>query len=345
MNNKLDESLALCLRGEFDASEEILRSLLPDQRAEYNLGWHAMRKGDLEIGFAGMNVGRWLGVFGNPRPLTSKSIYQKDFDSADKFMNRRATILFHSEGGFGDQIANIRFARDFHNMGFKVIASCSPDLYPLFKHLKFIDGFIPNYSEAGWVFHDCWVPAMSAAYVLEYDYNKLQERSNCFVRNSSPLFEKKKKNSSGPFKIGIRWSGNPQFEHEQFRRFPVQPFLDCFKNLGKDISVYSFQKDENLVSLKNTPIKDLRSKLKTWEHTYYQLAEMDLVVSSCTSVAHLSASMGIPTWIIVPILPYYLWALPGDTSPWYPSVTLLRQQTFGSWDSVFHTLSQKLNNL
>ena len=60
---------------------------------------------------------------------------------------------------------------------------------------------------------------------------------------------------------------------------------------------------------------------------------MDKVISSCTSVAHLAAAMGKETWIISPVLPYYLWADGKDTSIWYRNVKLFRQEKYGDWDA------------
>lgn len=74
---------------------------------------------------------------------------------------------------------------------------------------------------------------------------------------------------------------------------------------------------------------------------------MDLMISSCTSVAHLSAAMGKDTYVIVPVLPYHIWAHgcgnnPGEkgssTSPWYDSVTLFRQQYKNKWNEPFQDL-------
>ena len=52
--------------------------------------------------------------------------------------------------------------------------------------------------------------------------------------------------------------------------------------------------------------------------------------------------MGIPTWIVVPILPYYTWALPGNTSPWYDSVVLYRQTDVNEWETVFDKIHKNL---
>ena len=59
-------------------------------------------------------------------------------------------------------------------------------------------------------------------------------------------------------------------------------------------------------------------------------------------MAHLAAALGVETWIIVPILPYMPWAQPGATTPWYHSVRLFRQTTFGNWDAPLATVRAAL---
>jgi hypothetical protein len=53
--------------------------------------------------------------------------------------------------------------------------------------------------------------------------------------------------------------------------------------------------------------------------------------------------MGIETWIVVPILSYYLWALPGNQTPFYNSVTLFRQKKYGDWSAPFDEIKTNLN--
>jgi hypothetical protein len=67
---------------------------------------------------------------------------------------------------------------------------------------------------------------------------------------------------------------------------------------------------------------------------------MDLMITSCTSVAHLSAALGIPTWVMVPVMPYYTWAMPGNTSPWYDSVRLFRKDG-ETWDPVLENIDKE----
>jgi len=139
-------------------------------------------------------------------------------------------------------------------------------------------------------------------------------------------------------RVGLRWAGSPEFEHQQHRVFDPAPLFDLHKLPG--VTLYSLQRDDNLVD--GLPFADLRDQIKTWEDTASIVAGLDLVITSCTSIAHLAAALGIETWVIVPVLPYYVWAVPGERSDWYDSVRLFRQTTYGDWSAPLIAVSQAL---
>jgi hypothetical protein len=317
----LDQALEYCIKGKPEESEKILRTLEQDPPVLFNLGWHEMRLGNLYKGFDGMNMGRFINVFGSP-PIPGPIWRDQPLEGK--------TLLFRSEGGLGDEIANFRFAQEFKDKGAQVIVAGHPSLLPTFARHGFpcVTNLVAEQSGA---YYDYWVPGMSAAYVLEHEFNTLSGKPY-LTADPVPLAKK-----PGTLKVGIRWSGNPKFEHEQHRRFDPQPLIDLHKTEG--VTFYSFQRDEDL---RNVPFDDLQSDLKTWEDTASHLVSMDLVITSCTSVAHMSAALGIETWIIVPILPYYTWAVPGNKSAWYDSVTLFRQTEYGKWDDVFDRIKLAL---
>ena len=87
----------------------------------------------------------------------------------------------------------------------------------------------------------------------------------------------------------------------------------------------------------------LETSLADWKSTQKSISECELVITSCTSVAHLAAAIGVETWIVVPVLSYYLWALPGEKSPYYDGVTLFRQEMYGNWEVPFTKIKEKLN--
>lgn len=329
MKNKnmhpLDIALNFSINGFPDLGEEILRKQPQDDlRVLFNLGWHEMRHGNFKKGYEYFNYGRYISVFGLP-PI-SGTIW-KDEPLENK------TLLFRCEGGFGDQIANFRFAKQFEKMGARVLISCSHELMELFSRHGFI--CISN-DVCQYVHYDYWIPAMSAPFILGMEFEDLDGSPYITAKNPSKLFSK-----PNTLKVGIRWSGNPKFEDEQHRRFPPELMIDLHD--VPNTTFYSLQRDENCVD--GLPFADMREQLKSWDDTANIIAGLDLVITSCTSIAHLSAAIGIPTWIVTPIMPYYTWAVPGEKSSWYDSVKLFRQEKYGEWGVPFENIRKELTQI
>ena len=320
----LDLALESCINGHPEISEDILRAYpeQDDARVVFNLGWHEMRHGNLKKGLQMMDAGRFINVFGNAR--IPGSIW-KDEDLTNK------TLLFRCENGLGDQIMNFRFAKDFASKGARVVVSCAPELMPLFSRHGFVcidNGATP------YIQYDYWVPSMSAAHILGYDKDTFPGKAY-LTAEPKKLYAK-----PNTLKVGIRWAGNPKFEHEQHRRFDPQPLIDLHSIEG--VTLYSLQRDENLID--GLPFADLRDQMKTFEDTASIIQGLDLVITSCTSVAHLSAALGKPTWVIVPIMPYYAWAEQKSTSVWYDSVRIFRQKKYGEWSEPLNEVKSALLN-
>ena len=106
---------------------------------------------------------------------------------------------------------------------------------------------------------------------------------------------------SDKIKVGIRWSGSPLFEHQQFRIFPPEPLIDLHKY--KEVQFYSLQRDTDTRELPEEII-DLQHLIISWEDTAAAIMNLDLVITSCTSIAHLAGALGKRTWVISPILPF-----------------------------------------
>jgi hypothetical protein len=311
----LDLQLEASLRGDFEKSGQIMDKLLlerPDcNRVKFNAGWHELHRGELLKGHKCLARGRKERVFGN-EPRSG----QPEWKQGDV-----GTVLLTLEGGLGDQIHGFRYANDLEKLGNRVALACSPELAPMFAG-QFIT--VQHEASAG-VFHDFHVPAMSAPANLGYEYSDLSGEAY-IKRTAEPI----------KGRIGVRWSGNPQFEHEQHRKFPADLMFDAVRSLD----CISLQRDEGL-ELK--PGWMPQADVSNWEATRRSISECEKVITSCTSVAHLSAAMGIETWIVVPILPYYLWALPGSTTPYYDSVKLFRQETYGEWSAPFQQIKEELH--
>jgi hypothetical protein len=242
------------------------------------------------------------------------------------------------EAGFGDEMVYVRFAKELSERGGRVTIACSDGLKSMFSRILYASAVV-DYKASLAMYHDYWAPSMSTPYILGTTYETLSGEP--YLSASQEAIDKfKLVVNSDKLRVGVRWSGNPTFEHEQFRLFPEKLMFNAVNVDG--IQAYSLQKDWD----KGYPehIIPLDKYLNDWEDTAGAIGNMDLVISSCTSVAHLAAAMGKPTWIVVPILPYYTWALPINDSPWYDSVQLYRQEKINDWEPSFDKVNKDLKD-
>jgi len=311
---KLDEQLDAGIHGDFKNGWLIAQQLKEEtptcNRAAFNRGWYLLRQGKLLEGHKLLDQGRFEDVFGNRHIGSKQPIWNGE----------EGTVLLNLEGGVGDQIKSYRFAFDLKELENRVIISCSTEIASIFAE----EFAVVEHDVACGAYHDYWLPSMSSIVALGYEYKDL--KGTPYISRTADTI---------PGRIGVRWSGNPKFEHEQHRFFPANLLFDAVK--GYDC--VSLQRDKD-VELKPEWMK--QALLDDWQTTRKSISECELVISSCTSVAHLSAAMGIETWIVVPVLSYYIWALPGNKSPYYDSVTLYRQQKYGTWIDPFKSIKQDL---
>lgn len=75
------------------------------------------------------------------------------------------------------------------------------------------------------------------------------------------------------------------------------------------------------------------------------LKNLDLVISSDTSLVHMAGGLGVPTWIVLHWAADWRWLLDREDSPWYPTMRLFRQPEQGNWDKVFRQVFDELHEL
>ena len=89
-------------------------------------------------------------------------------------------------------------------------------------------------------------------------------------------------------------------------------------------------------------IIDYSDKLTDFSKTASLVKELDLVISSDTSVVHLCGALAVPVWVLVPKVPDFRWELKGENSSWYKSAKIFRQKSLGVWNSVFQSIYDKI---
>ena len=150
--------------------------------------------------------------------------------------------------------------------------------------------------------------------------------------------------------IGINWQGNPKTENALLkgRSLPLKTFAPIV--LHSNASLLSLQKGFGREQLDTCSFQDRfvgcqQQVHETWDflETAAIIANCDLIITSDTSVAHLTGGMGKTTWLLLHKVPDWRWGLKGDTSFWYPSMRLFRQKERGNWDEVLQRIAGAIN--
>jgi hypothetical protein len=320
----LDLQLTASKMGSFAEGWQLAQKIEKEEpnnhRAAFNRGWYLLRQGKIQEGYQLMDRGRIVGVFGNSAPNSPT----QPWDGKSK-----GTVLLNLEGGLGDQIHQVRYAKSIAARGCKVVVACSGPLsLTLFTDVEGVSAVVQHDCCQG-VYHDFYVQGMSAIVPLGFELEDLSGEAYITKPKTIKGFRKR---------IGLRWQGQTAFEAEHQKKFPYQLMFDVLKDV--DAEFISLQRDEGAEAcppwVKQVP-------LDSWEDTRQATASCDLVISSCTSVSHLAAAMGVETWTIIPVMPYFFYAQEGDTCPYYDTMKLLRQESFGDWDAPFATIKERLS--
>lgn len=147
-------------------------------------------------------------------------------------------------------------------------------------------------------------------------------------------------------KVGICWTGNPEQSRNFERTIPLEKLITLAQN--PNLTLYSLQMGPGGADVERLGAEELLCDLSAgMVHGLHATASMmlnlDVVVTACTSIAHLAGSLGVPTKVMLCHNPYWVWLRGRSDSPWYPSVKLYRQPSPGDWDSVISEVRRDLD--
>jgi Flp pilus assembly protein TadD len=149
-------------------------------------------------------------------------------------------------------------------------------------------------------------------------------------------------------KVGLVWTGSHGHQRNPYRRVGLERYVDAFREFD-NVAFYSLQPgaaaEVAAARTAGLDIADHTAEFKSFDDTAAYLGALDLVITVCTSVAHLSGAIGQRTWVLLDVNPHWVWLLDRTDSPWYPSATLYRQSQFAQWEPVFDKLTRELATL
>lgn len=145
-------------------------------------------------------------------------------------------------------------------------------------------------------------------------------------------------------KVGLVWAGNPNVKNDTWRSPRLGPLVDLFKIPG--VTFFALQKGDGRRDLEQygpfASLVDLGDDLHDFGDTAAVMNQMDLILTTDTSVAHLAGALGRPTWVMLHRAADWRWLAARDDSPWYPTLKLYRQSRMGDWESVAHAIENDL---
>jgi tetratricopeptide (TPR) repeat protein len=244
------------------------------------------------------------------------------------------TIRLHAEQGFGDTIQFCRYVPLVAARGARVLLEVPPQLKDLLASLDGVAEVISTQNELP--DFDLHCPLVSLPLALGTRLESIPAQ----VPYLSVLPKSVRKWTSvvGPkrnLRIGVVWSGSSSHKGDAIRSISLRsllPLVDLdaeFVSLQKDVRA-----DDATLLQERRDLVHLGDKLNTFADTAAVIANLDLVISVDTSVAHLAGALAKPVWILLPFLPDFRWLLDREDSPWYPTARLFRQQAPGDWSGV-----------
>ena len=255
------------------------------------------------------------------------------------------TLLVHTEQGLGDALQFSRFVTPLAQRGVRVVVVAAPPLVPLLATVPGVastvgpDDPVPR--------HDAHIPMLSLPGVLGVGQRDIP--SSVPYIAAEPARRAQAAAALEPYrgrlKVGLAWAGNREHANDRRRSIALAALTPLFDVPGTAwFSLQPAQDDAATASVADAG-RLVRLPLRSeFAGTAALVAELDLVVTVDTSIAHLAGALGKPTWLLLPFAPDWRWQLGCADSPWYPTMRLFRQPEVGAWDAVVRDVAAALTD-
>jgi hypothetical protein len=164
--------------------------------------------------------------------------------------------------------------------------------------------------------------------------------------HADPLLRSEWRERLGPsdaLRVGLVWAGSSAHKGDRLRSMPSEALRPLLKMPG--FQWYSLQvgpPDPRVEPLADAGLIDLTEHLHDFADTAAFVAELDLVLSVDTAVAHIAGAMGCPVWTLLSYQGEWRWGVAGESTAWYPTMRLFRQPRIGDWGGVMQRVASEL---
>lgn len=327
-----NNAVALRKAGRFKETLAMIERAVAGGTATPELRWERalaqLQIGDYVHGFADYEARRGLASY-HGRPPSERAWNGGPLDGRDLFL--------FAEQGFGDAILAARYVPLVTARGGRVLYECHPELRRVLSGLG-VDAVLQPMSPPP--AFDVEASQMSLPGLFGTTLASIPPPVTLTVPDASrdKAAHRLGAREPGTLRVGIVWSGRVTFADNGRRATSLSRFLRFAEVPG--VRLYSLQKGPPEAELADSGVAGclvtpLGPDLDDFADTAAMLEQLDLVIMTDSSVAHLAGSLGTPVWNLVQHVPYWIYGFSGDRTPWYPTMRLFRQGPDQDWAPVF----------
>ena len=268
------------------------------------------------------------------------------------------TILIYPEQGLGDTLQFVRVAGSLQALGARVIVRCSDRMLALFTSAPHVDQLVLDTKVSPPCdYHASMIEVIDVLYCKTGQIawgSDLFNAGNGYLTVSADLIDYWRQwldqnTNTNVKRIGINWQGNPEHHADVYRSIPLETLAPLAGRSG--IELISLQFGKGAEQLENCKFAERIRRLPdhvdtdggAFTDTAAILKHLDGVVTTDTAIAHLAGAVGAPVMMMVGRVPDWRWLEHGESTRWYPSMQLIRQQQLGAWDDVVAEVAKRLD--
>ncbi len=328
---------------------ERLRLLHPNNaKFERDLAYIQLLTGNFAAGWPGREA-RWK-VPGLPiiYPNFSQPMWRGDAGLQGKSPAAEdltgKTILVYADEGLGDSIQFARYVPMVAARGAHVILTVPDALYPLFSGMAGVHECRSYSSTTVPPAFDMYCPLGSLPLAFGTTLETVPQAA--YLPPLAAGRVRSWEERLGPhdrLRVGLVWSGNPKHGNDRDRSMPLRSMAGLFDVGATFVSLQKDARPDDRAYLgERSDIIDRTADFIDLAETAALISCLDVVVTVDTSIAHLAATLGRPTFVLLPYLPDWRWLLDREDSPWYPTARLFRQTSTRDYASVLERVRAEL---
>jgi tetratricopeptide (TPR) repeat protein len=326
--NRHDEALKCC--------ERALAIDPAHADAHYNEGFIRLTLGDLRNGWP-----KYEFRFDKVEPMPPRRGFPQPLWGGESFRGRR--LLLHAEQGIGDTLQFVRYVPLIAHEGGEIILEVQRQLKTLLAPIEGVSSLVIR--DEPLPAFDIQCPLLSLPRIFGTELGTIPSKVPYIEAPPERIEKWKRRVPDSGLRVGVGWAGNPQFKADRSRSIGLARLAPLFAQAGVQfISLHREVRPEHAGLLKSLPrITHFGEELEDFADTAAIVSQLDLVISSDTSIVHLAGAMGVPVWVLLKFSPDWRWMLNSEESPWYPTAKLYRQPSLGDWESVVERVREDLS--